>query len=248
MPKLYVKTVTGWEEIAKRGIQGLEGERGRPGKDGKDSKVPGPPGPPGKDGKDASPEEMRMIAEVKARDAVKEHEDKCNHDPFIVGSKKLSEAGMQKGMFLQYDGERLKYATISQVASQVKSSIGRGLSLPSQSGNSGKFLTTDGNRASWATVAGGSGITRSISSISSDTTAGATADTDYVYLISGTTTLTLPTAVGNTNLYTAKNIGVGTATIAFTGGQTADGSATIAMSVANTSLSFISDNLNWRIV
>lgn len=30
--------------------------------------------------------------------------------------------------------------------------------LPSQTGNSGKYLTTDGTNASWATVQGGSGV------------------------------------------------------------------------------------------
>jgi hypothetical protein len=50
-------------------------------------------------------------------------------------------------------------------------------------------------------LAGSVGITRSVNIISSNTNAGAAAATDYVYLVSGTTTLTLPTAVGNTNRY-----------------------------------------------
>ena len=96
---------------------------------------------------------------------------------------------------------------------------------------------------------GGSGVTRSVNSISSPTTAGATALTDYVYLVSGTTTLTLPTAVGNTNLYTVKNTGANTVSIATTSAQTIDGSASpITLPVANTSLDLISDNANWRIV
>ena len=45
---------------------------------------------------------------------------------------------------------------------------GSGASLPTQSGNNGKFLTTDGSTASWATVSGGSGIT-GLTSNSSDT-------------------------------------------------------------------------------
>lgn len=100
----------------------------------------------------------------------------------------------------------------------------------------------------WATVTGGSGITRSIASISTPTTAGATASTDYVYFVSGTTTLTLPTAVGNTNRYTVKNTGSNTVTVATTSAQTIDGSSTVTLPVANTAIDLISDNANWRVV
>lgn len=61
-----------------------------------------------------------------------------------------------------------------------------------------------------ATGGGGGGIVRSIVNIAGSTTAGSASGTDYVYLCAGTLTLTLPTAVGNTNLYTVKNVGAGT--------------------------------------
>ena len=96
-------------------------------------------------------------------------------------------------------------------------------------------------------VLSGARITRVVSSISSPTTLGAAASTDYVALVSGTTTVTLPTAVGNTNLYRIKNSGVATVTIATTSAQTIDGSATASLPVPNTSLSIISDGSNWRI-
>lgn len=111
--------------------------------------------------------------------------------------------------------------------------------------SSSNYLRGDGT---WATVAGGTGITRSISSISAPATAGATASTDYVYFVSGTTTLTLPTAVSNTNRYTVKNVGVATVTIATTSSQTIDGSSTITLPVSNTSVDLISNNANWRVV
>lgn len=101
-----------------------------------------------------------------------------------------------------------------------------------------------------ATVAGGgggSGITRSVSSISTPTTAGATALTDYVYLVSGTTTLTLPTAVGNTNRYSVTNVGTNTVTVATTSSQTINGSSTATLPIANMSLDFVSDGSNWII-
>lgn len=93
----------------------------------------------------------------------------------------------------------------------------------------------------------GAGITRLITSISSDTTAGATASIDYVYLVSGTTTLTLPTAATNTNLYTVKNVGVGIVTIAPFGLETIDGETSIIMPVQYTSVDIISDNTTWKI-
>lgn len=97
-------------------------------------------------------------------------------------------------------------------------------------------------------AAPGSGITRSVNSISSNTTLGAGASIDYVYFVSGTTTATLPTAVGNTNRYTVKNTGVGVVTLNTTGGQTIDGSASASLPVANTSLDLISNGANWHVV
>src|SRR5688572_4863623 len=55
------------------------------------------------------------------------------------------------------------------------------------------------------TLAAGGGITRTIVVTSGNVSAGATASTDYVYLVAGAHTITLPTAVSNTNRYTIKN-------------------------------------------
>lgn len=93
----------------------------------------------------------------------------------------------------------------------------------------------------------GSGMQRSVNTVVVNTTAGATAATDYVYIATGLT-LTLPTAVGNTNLYTVKNVGSSSVLVATTGGQTVDGSASAPIYVDNQALDFISDNSNWRIV
>lgn len=95
--------------------------------------------------------------------------------------------------------------------------------------------------------ASGSGIVRLITSTAASIPAGATAGTDYVYLCAGTLTITLPTAVGNTNLYTIKNTGSGTVTIDTTGGQTIDGDATVIMPVQYTSVDIISNSLHWAI-
>lgn len=94
----------------------------------------------------------------------------------------------------------------------------------------------------------GTGITRSVNSIAISTAAGSTAAIDYVYLCAGTLTLTLPTTVGNKNLYTVKNIGSGVVTIATTGGETIDGSANVVMPVQFTSVDLISNNSgDWSI-
>lgn len=110
-----------------------------------------------------------------------------------------------------------------------------------------KNQTTKYTDITIAAAGGGGGTIRSINSIAINTTAGSTAGTDYVYLVSGTTTLTIPTAVGNTNQYTIKNVGSGVVTVAFTGGETCDGSATLSLPVQYTSVDIISDTVNWNV-
>lgn len=107
------------------------------------------------------------------------------------------------------------------------------------------------NTTYWQVVSGpsgggGSGITRSVTSTSGNFTAGSTANTDYVYIITGNHTPTMPTAVGNTNLYTFKNYHSSNVTFVFNGSEDADGGAlTIA---PEESVDLISNNANWRIV
>lgn len=95
---------------------------------------------------------------------------------------------------------------------------------------------------------GGAGITRSITSIATDTLAGNSTTTDYVYLASGTLNLTLPSTVGNSNLYTVKNIGAGTVTITPQAGELIDGQSNLQLPVQFTSVDLISNNSgNWDI-
>ena len=90
-------------------------------------------------------------------------------------------------------------------------------------------------------------IKRSINVISTPTTAGATQYTDYVYIVSGTTTLTLPTAVGNTNMYTVKNSGSNVVTVDTTSAQTIDGASTLTINTPY-AYSMVSNNSNWVII
>ena len=117
-------------------------------------------------------------------------------------------------------------------------------------GTDGLALLADSSQTTglrWGTVSGGSGILRSINVVSVNTTAGANVLTDYTYLVSGTTTITLPTAVGNTNLYTIKNVGVNTVTIGTTSAQTIDGGATALLKVQYVSVDLISNGSNWLV-
>lgn len=102
-------------------------------------------------------------------------------------------------------------------------------------------LTAD---RSWTISASG----KSINVVSINTNAGSASSTDYVYLASGTINITLPTAVGNQNLYTIKNVGTGVITINTTSSQTIDGSLTAPIKVQYLSLTLISDGANWNII
>ncbi len=123
--------------------------------------------------------------------------------------------------------------------------------FPTADGTTNFALVTNGSgQLSFASVAGvgGSGITRTSSIISASGTAGSTALTDYVYFASTGLKLTLPTAVGNKNLYTVKNVSVSSVLVDTTSAQTIDGSSTALMPVANQSIDFISDNSNWNVI
>jgi hypothetical protein len=104
--------------------------------------------------------------------------------------------------------------------------------------------------SAWVAVGGGggSGLQLVVTSVSSPITASSTANREFIYLVSGTTTITLPTAVGNASIYSIKNVGVNTVTIATTSSQTIDGSLTAPLPVPNTSLTLISNNSNWSII
>ena len=94
---------------------------------------------------------------------------------------------------------------------------GTGLASPGASGN---VLTSDGTN--WTSAAGGGGggggSARVTSTVTSAVTLGSAANTQYVAYIGSGGSVTLPTAVGNTSLYTLKNIDTtASKTIATTG-------------------------------
>lgn len=128
---------------------------------------------------------------------------------------------------------------------QVKHSSATALNILTEGDHSPDIIVTKLTGAKGdAGVSGG--ISRSISSIAVNTTGGATASTDYIYTATAGLVFTLPTAVGNTNLYTlkAKTIGVSFAT---TLAQTVDGVTTGTL-VLDQSITIYSDNANWNII
>jgi hypothetical protein len=76
---------------------------------------------------------------------------------------------------------------------------------------------------------------------------------DEVILVNATSanvTITLPTAVGNTNLYCIKKIdnSIHTVTVATTLSQTIDGGASAAINVQYASVSVVSNGSNWFVI
>lgn len=133
----------------------------------------------------------------------------------------------------------------SSIQTQLNSKQGT-LTLTT-TGTSGA-ATLVGNTLNVPNYTSGGGTTRSINTLSSSTTTlGSTANTDYYYICNGACTLTMPTAVGNTNLYVIKNI-IGTDTINTTSSQTIDGSTSISLTTDYLSITLISDGANWIII
>lgn len=100
-----------------------------------------------------------------------------------------------------------------------------------------------------ASSGGGSvgGVVRSINSIATSTSAGATSGTDYVYVCTAGVAVTMPTAASNTNLYTIKNVSNSSVLVATTGGETIDDATTALLSIKYTSVDLVSDGGNWKV-
>jgi hypothetical protein len=90
-------------------------------------------------------------------------------------------------------------------------------------------------------------ITRTVQSVAVNTTANVGGD--FVYLLSAGADLTLPTAVGNTGLYSVKNTDTGnTSDVIANGSETFDGAAGPITLTAPDALTFVSDGANWEII
>ena len=140
----------------------------------------------------------------------------------------------------------LTQAKVTALLNQFTSSL-QGV-VPASGGGTSNFLRADGTWATPPGGGGGGGPLFNLNIISVNTNAGSVADTHYIYLVSGATTVTLPTAVGNTSMYTIKRVGTSTVQIATTSSQTIDATtAPISITRQDQSLSIVSDGTNWII-
>lgn len=118
-------------------------------------------------------------------------------------------------------------------------------------GADGTVLTADSSQTlgvKWGAAGSGSGITRTVIVTSGAYTVGATASTDYVYLIAGLHAGTLPTASGNSDRYTFKNNHSANVTVTRAGSDTVEGATSISIA-PNDSVDLISNNTSaWSVI
>ena len=109
------------------GQDGQDGENGTDGKDGEDGYTPVKgidyfDGEDGTDGKDGVANMEDVTKEITT--SLQVHTDTFDHtliDPFLLGTNRIDETGMEKGMFIRYAGDKkIVYETIKQVAQQFE--------------------------------------------------------------------------------------------------------------------------------
>lgn len=118
---------------------------------------------------------------------------------------------------------------------------GSNVTLTYSNNNTSKYLDLT------IAATGGAGTSRSISTVSVSSVVADTASTDIVVIANAGIKLTMPTAVGNTNLYTIKNTSTSSVLVLPTGGETIDTSPNAILTVQYTAIDLISDGTNWNI-
>jgi peptidoglycan/xylan/chitin deacetylase (PgdA/CDA1 family) len=89
-------------------------------------------------------------------------------------------------------------------------------------------------------------IARTVQTVTSAVTLAATGD--YIVFIGAAGVVTLPTAVGNTSMYTLKNADTVSKNIATTASQTIEKAAAPFVLAPATSIDLVSDGANWRLI
>jgi hypothetical protein len=169
------------------GINGTDGRDGRDGKPGKDgaSGRQGAQGPAGKDGRDG-------VDGISVANAYLDFDGGLvitlsNGNEINVGEIMPMELASQIKVITNGGGtSQYVLDTLESLQTQINSLI------PSQTGNSGKFLTTNGTSTSWASVAGGLSYQGTWNaSTNTPTLASSTGTNGYYYIVS---------TAGSTNL------------------------------------------------
>ena len=166
------------------GSDGRDGQDGRPGRDG----APGPAGPAGRDGANG----------IDGKDGVSVTDAKIDFDGSLIISLSNGRE-INVGEVVAPDlAEKIKVITngggTSQYVLDTLASLQTQINnlIPSQTGNAGKFLTTNGSVLSWADVAGGLDYQGTWNaSTNTPTLASGVGTNGYYYVVSvdGTTTL-----------------------------------------------------------
>lgn len=165
---------------------------------------------------------------------------------------------------LEEEIKKLRIDTMSAIASRGGGNMNRNILVGNNPSTLGRYTdlnilagsnitlsytNNDNLKTTNLTIAAtaGSGVTRNISTVSVSSVAAAVASTDYVIVAGAGIQLTLPTAVGNLNLYTIKNKAASSVLVVANGAETIDDDANIILATQYTAVDIISDDANWHI-
>lgn len=185
------------KRILSRNEKGDKGDKGEPGKDGVDGKdgLPGrdgAPGLPGIDGKDG-------IDGVDGKDGVSVVDARVDFDGHLVlvlsNGTELDAGAVTSEQMADI------YATLKQGALSLNEL------LPTQTGNNGKYLTTDGTNASWASVSTGTVTSVALTTPTGLSVTGSPITASGTLALSLTAGYSIPTTSSQSNWNTAYSWG-----------------------------------------
>lgn len=190
------------------GINGRDGRNGKDGKNGRDG-APGARGADGKPGMDGAD----------GADGVSVTDARIDFDgSLIIGLSSGREINVGE-VIAPNLAEQIKVITngggTSQSVLDTLTSLQTQIDtlIPSQTGNSGKFLTTDGTNTSWATVGGGGG-SGTVTSVAQTFTGGLISVSGSPITTSGTLALTVAGTSGGVPYFSSSSVWASSAALA----------------------------------